>query len=163
MQVLPSWRAATHHWFVCLQAFKKSGFPQSWTHGAACEKRHQDINHPDISAFSLKRLTRDMNLHHEVVNVHGSGSLLTEISLLQNTFNLLADTEVWRHFLKGHNMISDCSRSVKPIDALVLLLSHSRRRRVAIIVPLALLLSAVQQEAVTHHIVYGAVDPVVLF
>lgn len=65
-----------------------------------------------------------MNLHHEVVDVHGSGSLLTEISLLQNTFNLLADTEVWRHFLKGHNRILDCSRSVKPIYALVLLLSY---------------------------------------
>lgn len=33
-------------------------------------------------------------LHHEVVDVHGPGPLLTEASLLQNAFDFLADAEV---------------------------------------------------------------------
>lgn len=33
-------------------------------------------------------------LHHEVVYVHGPGSLLTEAGLLQNTLDFLADAEV---------------------------------------------------------------------
>lgn len=39
------------------------------------------------------------NLHHEVIDVHGPGSLLTEISLLQNALYLLADAEVCWDFL----------------------------------------------------------------
>lgn len=41
------------------------------------------------------------NLHHEVINVHGPGSLLTEFNLLQNALNLLGDAEVFWDFLSG--------------------------------------------------------------
>lgn len=39
------------------------------------------------------------NLHHEVIDVHGPGSLHTEFNLLQNTLYLLGDAEVCWHFL----------------------------------------------------------------
>lgn len=39
-----------------------------------------------------------MKQHHEVIDVHGPGSLLTESRLLQNTLNLLADAEVCWYF-----------------------------------------------------------------
>lgn len=57
----------------------------------------------DDNSFINKHIKTEMkywgtkqlfNLHHEVINVHGPGSLLTEISLLQNTLNLLAYAEV---------------------------------------------------------------------
>ena len=41
------------------------------------------------------------NLHHEVIDVHGPGSLLTELNPLQNTLNLLGDAEVSWDFLSG--------------------------------------------------------------
>lgn len=47
----------------------------------------------------LKKNSQLFNLHHEVIDVHGPGSLLTELSLLQNTLNLLADAEVCWDFL----------------------------------------------------------------
>lgn len=34
------------------------------------------------------------NIHHEVIDVHGSGSLLAELGLLQNALDLLGDAEI---------------------------------------------------------------------
>lgn len=42
----------------------------------------------------MEQVVHLFNLHHEVINVHGPGSFLTEFTLLQYTLNLLADAEV---------------------------------------------------------------------
>lgn len=60
-----------------------------------------------LDSLTMKDDEDSVNLHHEVINVHGPGSFLTEISFLQNTLNLLADAEVcW-------NLLSTWSTRVK--------------------------------------------------
>lgn len=62
------------------------------------EKHHKPGRHKVISE-GWKQTKQQLNLHHEVINVHGSGSLVTEISLLQNAVDHPADAEICWDFL----------------------------------------------------------------
>lgn len=125
---------------------RRSGSLQNWMHAAACGWRKISWTGSTLKVIleGQKQTKQPLNLHHEVINVHGPGSLVTEISLLQNAVDHPADAEICWDFLSRRSTTFQ-KTSI-----------YQRLKRCP---------EGPRWEAhtLTHHIVYRAVNPVVLF